>query len=73
MVSSGISQGYFDDFKSIKKFGEKIARVLDADGPINRDAWNNQQNCNNKTAEIWPPLAPTLGEGLAPTLGEGQC
>jgi len=35
VVSSGFSQGYFDDFKSIKKFGEKIVKVLDADGPIN--------------------------------------
>jgi len=35
VISSGISQGYFDNFYEIKQFGEKIAKILDSDGPIN--------------------------------------
>jgi len=31
-----------------------IGGPINADGPINRDAWKNQQNCTNKTSEIWP-------------------
>ena len=35
IVSSGISQGYFDDFPDLCSFGEKIAKTIGADGPIN--------------------------------------
>lgn len=35
IISSGISQGYFDDFEEIRKFGEKIALKLNSMGPIN--------------------------------------
>ena len=35
VISSGISQGFFDDFEEIKKIGVKIARALNSDGPIN--------------------------------------
>ena len=35
VISSGISQGFIDDFKDIRKMAEKIARILEADGPIN--------------------------------------
>lgn len=35
IVSSGISQGYFDDFSEIRTKAEKIASILNSDGPIN--------------------------------------
>jgi len=35
IISSGISQGYFDDFSEIRKKSEQIASVLNSDGPIN--------------------------------------
>ncbi len=35
VVSSGISQGLFEDFKEIRLAGEKIAKSLEANGPIN--------------------------------------
>lgn len=35
IVSSGISQGYFDDFLEIRKKAESIASILRSDGPIN--------------------------------------
>jgi carbamoyl-phosphate synthase large subunit len=35
VISSGFSQGYFDDFTIMKKLGEKIAKILDSDGPMN--------------------------------------
>ena len=35
IVSSGISQGYFDSFPELCSFGEKIAKTIGADGPIN--------------------------------------
>ena len=35
VISSGVSQGYFDDFKEIRKKGEKIAEILGSNGPIN--------------------------------------
>ena len=35
VVSSGISQGYFDNFPDLCSFGEKIAKTIGADGPIN--------------------------------------
>ena len=35
IVSSGISQGYFDDFSEIRKKAEIIASTLNSDGPIN--------------------------------------
>ena len=35
IVSSGISQGLFDDFKEIREAGVKIAKSLEANGPIN--------------------------------------
>jgi len=42
VVSSGISQGYFEDFKEIRKVGEKIAKTLEADGPINIQCRNTE-------------------------------
>ena len=35
VVSSGISQGYFDSFPELCIYGEKIAKIVGADGPIN--------------------------------------
>lgn len=35
VVSSGISQGLFDDFKEIRLAGEKIAKTLEPNGPVN--------------------------------------
>jgi len=35
IVSSGISQGYFDDFSKIRKSAEEIAATINSDGPIN--------------------------------------
>lgn len=35
MVSSGISQGLIDDFKEIRKSAERIAQVIEANGPVN--------------------------------------
>ena len=35
MISSGISQGLIEDFKEIRKQAEKIASILEANGPIN--------------------------------------
>jgi carbamoyl-phosphate synthase large subunit len=35
IISSGISQGFFDDFPDIRKKSEYIASVLNSDGPIN--------------------------------------
>jgi carbamoyl-phosphate synthase large subunit len=35
IISSGISQGLFDDFSLIRKKAEKIVAILDSDGPIN--------------------------------------
>jgi carbamoyl-phosphate synthase large subunit len=35
VTSSGISQGFIDDFELIRKAGEKIAKVLGSNGPIN--------------------------------------
>jgi len=35
IISSGISQGYFDDFPEIRKKTEYIASIIDSDGPIN--------------------------------------
>ncbi len=35
VVSSGISQGLFEDFKEIRDAGVKIAKSLEANGPIN--------------------------------------
>lgn len=35
IISSGISQGYFDDFPEIRRKAEDIASVLNSDGPIN--------------------------------------
>ncbi len=35
IISSGISQGFFDNYEEITKSGEKIAEVLKANGPIN--------------------------------------
>ena len=35
VVSSGISEGYFDSFPELCSFGEKIAKTIGADGPIN--------------------------------------
>lgn len=35
VISSAISQGLIDDFKQVRKTAEKIAEVLQADGPIN--------------------------------------
>ena len=34
-ISTGISQGWFDDFKNVRMKCEKIADILEADGPIN--------------------------------------
>jgi len=34
-ISTGISQGWFDEFKNIRKQCEEISDVLDADGPLN--------------------------------------
>ena len=42
VISSGISQGYFEDFKEIRKVGEKIAEILGANGPINIQCRNTQ-------------------------------
>ena len=30
-----ISQGYFNNFPDLCRFGEKIAKTINADGPIN--------------------------------------
>lgn len=35
VISSGLSQGQIDDFKEIRLMGEKITKVLQANGPIN--------------------------------------
>lgn len=35
VISSGISQGLVDDFSEVRKMAENIARVIEADGPIN--------------------------------------
>ncbi len=35
VISSGISQGLFEDFEEIRLAGEKIAKSLEANGPIN--------------------------------------
>ena len=35
VVSSGISQGYFDSFPELCSYGKKIAKTVGADGPIN--------------------------------------
>ena len=35
IISSGISQGYFDDFLDIRKKAEDIAYTINSDGPIN--------------------------------------
>lgn len=35
VISSGISQGYFEDFEEIRKFGEMIALKINSTGPIN--------------------------------------
>ena len=35
IVSSGISQGFFDNFPDIRKQSENIASMLNSDGPIN--------------------------------------
>ena len=35
IISSGISQGFFDEFPEIRKKAEKIAAKLNSDGPIN--------------------------------------
>ncbi len=35
IISSGLSQGFFDNFEKITKESEKIAKILKADGPIN--------------------------------------
>jgi carbamoyl-phosphate synthase large subunit len=35
VVSTGISQGFFDDFKEVRKIGEDIAKALNINGPIN--------------------------------------
>jgi len=35
IISSGISQGTFDDYKDIRKFCEKISDVVGAEGPLN--------------------------------------
>lgn len=35
IISSGISQGMFDDYKDIRKFCEKISDVVGAEGPLN--------------------------------------
>lgn len=35
VVSSSVSQGLFEEFTEVKKVGEKIAQIVEADGPIN--------------------------------------
>tara|TARA_B110001454_G_C12666575_1_gene411826 strand:+ start:101 stop:1153 length:1053 start_codon:yes stop_codon:yes gene_type:complete len=35
IISSGISQGYFDDFLEIRRKAEDIASILNSNGPIN--------------------------------------
>lgn len=35
IISSGISQGFFDDFTEIRAKSEKIADILKSDGPLN--------------------------------------
>ena len=35
VISSGISQGEFNEFNEVRRAGEDIAKILDADGPIN--------------------------------------
>ncbi len=35
IISSGISQGYFDNFSEIRRKAENIASVINSDGPIN--------------------------------------
>ena len=35
VISSGISQGTFDDFKDIRKYCEKISDIVGAQGPLN--------------------------------------
>lgn len=35
IISSGISQGTFDDFKDVRKFCEKVSDIIGADGPLN--------------------------------------
>jgi len=47
VISSAISQGLIDDFKQVRKIGEKIAKALDADGPINIQ-------CRKKGSQIIP-------------------
>lgn len=42
VVSSGISQGVFEDFKSIRLMGEKIAKILDVNGPVNIQCRNTK-------------------------------
>lgn len=34
-ISTGISQGWFDEFKNIRKQCEEISDILDAEGPLN--------------------------------------
>tara|TARA_B100000029_G_C17523272_1_gene940735 strand:- start:499 stop:1566 length:1068 start_codon:yes stop_codon:yes gene_type:complete len=47
LVSTGISQGFFDDFKQVRKIGEDIAKALDVNGPINIQ-------CRKTESEIIP-------------------
>jgi len=35
VISTGISQGYFDDYLEVRKVGEEIAKELKSNGPIN--------------------------------------
>ena len=47
VVSTGISQGFFDDFLEVRKVGENIARALNANGPI-------KIQCRKTESEIIP-------------------
>lgn len=44
VISSGLSQGYFDDFLEIRAKSEKIANILKSDGPLNLQCrlYNNE-------------------------------
>ena len=59
VISSGISQGIFDDFKEIRKMGEKIAKILGTNGPINIQCRNTESGI--VPFEINPRFSGTTG------------
>ena len=63
MVSSGISQGLIDDFKEIREMAEKIAGVIEANGPINIQCRKSENGIY--PFEINPRFSGTVGPRVA--------